>query len=300
VVFVKFRTKEDYAVDIVNYLLLAFVAVVTIYPFWYVFVLSFNDGYDALVKGIYFWPRKFVLDNYVAFFSDGRWMSAFFVSAARAVVGGLATTLFTCMVAYAHSRPYLMFRKFHSLLLIFCMYFSGGLIPFYVTLRNYNLLNTFWVYIVPGLVSFFFVIVGKSFFGELPAELMEAAKIDGANDLSIFFRVVLPVSMPLLAAMLLFQSVNQWNAWVDSAYYVRDENLRTLAYRMMEVINKSLASDAMAQSSSAMAQMAEANRTTSFSLQCASLIVCIVPILCVYPFLQKHFVQGMMIGAVKG
>ncbi|MDL2232596.1 carbohydrate ABC transporter permease [Ruminococcaceae bacterium OttesenSCG-928-L11] len=296
----KFRTKEDYIVDTVNYILLGIVAIVTIYPFWYVFVLSFNDGYDALVKGIYFWPRKFVLDNYIAFFTDGRWLSAFGVSVVRTVIGGVCTTLFTCMVAYAHSRPNLMFRRFYSLLLIFCMYFSGGLIPFYVTLRSYNLLNKFWVYIIPGLLSYFFVIVARSFFSELPPELMEAAKIDGASDLGIFFRVVLPVSTPLLATMLLFQAVNHWNSWVDSAYYVRDESLRTLSYRMMEVINKSNISDAMAQSSSAMAQMAEANRTTSFSLQCASLVVCIIPILCVYPFLQKHFVQGMMIGAVKG
>ena len=296
----RFRTVEDYVVDSINYVLLSIVAIITIYPFWYVFVLSFNDGYDALVKGIYFWPRQFVLDNYIAFFTDKRWLGAFGVSLTRTLVGGLSTTLLTCMVAYAHSRPYLIFRKFYTLLLIFCMYFSGGLIPFYVMLRNYGLLNKFWVYIVPALISYFFVIVARTFFQELPAELMEAAKIDGANDAGIFFRVVMPVSTPLLATMILFQSVNHWNSWVDSAYYVRDEGLRTLSYRMMEVINKSLASDVVAQSDSAMAQMAEANRTTSFSLQCASLVVCITPILCVYPFLQKHFVQGIMIGSVKG
>lgn len=294
------RTREDYVVDIINYVLLAIVALVTIYPFYYVIVLSFNDGIDAMAKGIYLWPRKFSLANYQAFFRDERWIRALGVSALRTVIGAASSSLFTCMVAYALSRKNLMFRKFYSMLLIFCMYFSGGLIAFYVTLRSYSLLNTFAVYIIPSLLSYFFVIVARSFFDELPNELMEAAKIDGASDLGIFVRVVIPVSTPLIATMLLFTAVNHWNSWVDAAYYVRDENLRTLSYRMMEVINKSINSDTMMQNAGVMAQMSEATRTTSFSLQCASMVVCIVPILCVYPFLQKHFVQGMMIGSVKG
>ena len=294
------RTREDWVVDTVNYLLLAVVALITIYPFYYVVVMSFNDGIDAIAKGIYFWPRKFSLANYQAFFNDARWIQALGVSASRTALGATLGTLFTCMVAYAFSRKHLMFRKFYSILLIFCMYFSGGLIAFYVVLRNYGLLNSFAVYIVPMMLSYFFVIVARSFFDELPNELMEAAKIDGASDLGVFFRVVLPVSLPLIATMLLFIAVGHWNSWVDSAYYVRDEGLRTLSYRMMEVINKSINTDNLMQNMGAAAQMEEAMRTTSFSLQCASLVVCILPILCVYPFLQKYFVQGMMIGSVKG
>lgn len=296
----KRRSSEDVIVDVINYILLGFVGIVTIYPFYYVFVLSFNDGYDAMISGIYLWPRKFTLDNYVSFFSDMKWLTALGVSVARSVIGGLVTTVFTCMVAYALSRKYLIFRKFYSTAIIFCMYFSGGIIAYYVTLRGYGLLNTFAVYIIPGLLSYFFVIVARSFFEELPPEILEAARIDGANDLKIFMRVVLPLSAPLLATMILFTAVGQWNSWVDSAYYVREESLRTLSYRMMEVINKSVDNESIMKSAGALAQAAEANRTTSFSLQCASLVVCIAPILCVYPFLQKYFVQGIMIGAVKG
>lgn len=292
------RSREDWVFDISNYVLLAIIAFVTVYPIWYVLVISFNDGYDAMVKGIYLWPRVFTLANYQEFFKGSDWTSAVVVSVLRTVVGTIFSVIFTSMVAYAYSRKQLMGRKFHSILLIFCMYFSGGLIPFYVTLRSYHLLNTFWVYVIPGMLNFFYVIVGRTFFSDLPEEMIEAAKIDGANDLHIFLRVILPVSLPLLATMALFNAVGHWNAWVDSAYYVQDNSLRTLSYRLMEIINKSTITKI--DGAAAAAQAAEARRTTTFSLQCTSLVVCVAPILCVYPFLQRYFVQGITIGAVKG
>ena len=292
------RTMEDWIFDIANYVLLGLVAFVTLYPMWYVLVISFNDGYDAMIKGIYFWPRVFTLDNYKEFFAGSDWTQAIVVTVARTVIGTSLSVLFTSMVGYAYSRNNLIGRKFYSIVLIFCMYFGGGLIPFYVTLRGYGLLNTFWVYIIPGMLNFFYVMVSRTFFSELPGEMIEAAKVDGANDLHIFLRLVLPVSLPLLATMALFGAVNHWNAWMDSAYYVQDNSLRTLSYRLMEIINKSTITKI--DGAAAAAQAAEARRTTTFSLQCTSLVVCVAPILCIYPFLQRYFVSGIMIGSVKG
>ena len=292
------RTMEDWIVDIANYVLLGLVAFVTLYPMWYVLVISFNDGYDAMIKGIYFWPSVFTLDNYKEFFAGSDWTQAIVVTVARTVIGTSLSVLFTSMVGYAYSRNNLIGRKFYSIVLIFCMYFGGGLIPFYVTLRGYGLLNTFWVYIIPGMLNFFYVMVSRTFFSELPGEMIEAAKVDGANDLHIFLRLVLPVSLPLLATMALFGAVNHWNAWMDSAYYVQDNSLRTLSYRLMEIINKSTITKI--DGAAAAAQAAEARRTTTFSLQCTSLVVCVAPILCIYPFLQRYFVSGIMIGSVKG
>lgn len=296
------RTIEDWAVDIADYLLLGIVGFLTIYPMWYVLVISFNDGYDAMIKGIYFWPRVFSLCNYEEFFRGNDWIQAIFVSVARTIVGTFLTVIFTSMVSFAFSRRQLIGRKFYSIILIICMYFGGGLIPFYVTLRGYHLLNTFWVYVIPGMLNFFYVLVGRTFFSGIPEEMLEAAKVDGANDLKVFVRVVLPVSLPLLATMTLFIAVGQWNAWMDSAYYVQSNALRTLSYRLMEIVNKSTITkiSQTAAGAGALAQAAEAKRATTFSLQCASLIVCVFPILCVYPFLQKYFVQGIMIGSVKG
>lgn len=148
------------------------------------------------------------------------------------------------------------------------------------------------------MLNFFYVMVSRTFFSELPGEMIEAAKVDGANDLHIFLRLVLPVSLPLLATMALFGAVNHWNAWMDSAYYVQDNSLRTLSYRLMEIINKSTITKI--DGAAAAAQAAEARRTTTFSLQCTSLVVCVAPILCIYPFLQRYFVSGIMIGSVKG
>jgi len=198
-------------------------------------------------------------------------------------------------VAYGLSHRNLLFHRTYFTIIIFAMYFSGGLIPYYVVLRSIGLLNSFGFYVIPSMLSTFFLLIAISFFRDIPGELKESAHIDGANEVVIFFKVILPVSMPLIATMALFTGVGQWNSWLDSAYFVQSDELRTLAYRMMEVINKSNApmdSIAIANSSSA--------GVTSYSLQVAAMVISVAPIVCVYPFLQKYFVQGVMLGSVKG
>ncbi len=291
----KRKFSEDRAVDLAVYILLGLVGIVTLYPFYYTIVCSFNDGLDLMKGGVYLWPRKFTLGNYKLFLEDGDWRHAFLVSLARTLVGTAMRVGFTSMFSYALSRNNLMFKKGYRFLVVFTMYFSGGLIPFYVLLRNLGLLNSFWVYVIPGMVDAFFVMTGINFFAAIPESMIEAAKIDGAREIKVLTRVVLPVSKPFLATLALFSAVGQWNSWLDSAYYVRDAKLHTLAYKMMTVINQNIATA----NTEAAGQLSQANTQTSFTVQATAMAVSMLPIMCVYPFLQKYFVQGMMIGAVK-
>lgn len=293
----KSQRQKDFLFDSVIYILLFIIMLTMLYPFYYVLIASFNKGSDTLLGGVYLWPRSVTLENYKIFLEDPKWYRAFLVTVARTISGTVLGLLLTSLVAYALSHRDLLFSKTYFTIIIFAMYFSGGLIPYYVVLRSIGLLNSFAVYIVPSMLNTFFLLIAISFFREIPGEMKESAHMDGAGELVIFFRIILPVSTPLLATMALFMGVGQWNSWLDSAYFVQSENLRTLTYRMMEVINKS---------NSPMDAIAVANRAsasagvTSFSLQVTSMVVSIVPIICVYPFLQKYFVHGIMLGSVKG
>lgn len=293
----KSQRQKDVIFDSFIYIMLFILMLIMLYPFYYVFIASFNKGSDTLLGGIYLWPRNVTLENYKIFLEDPKWYRAFLVTVARTISGTALGLLLTSLVAYALSHRDLLFSKTYFTVIIFAMYFSGGLIPYYVVLRSIGLLNSFAVYIVPSMLNTFFLLIAISFFREIPGELKESAHIDGAGELKIFFRIILPVSTPVLATMALFMGVGQWNSWLDSAYFVQSENLRTLTFRMMEVINKSntpLDSIAVANSASATAGV------TSFSLQVTAMVISIVPIICVYPFLQKYFVHGIMLGSVKG
>ncbi|CAM4498815.1 MAG: carbohydrate ABC transporter permease [Paenibacillus macerans] len=293
----KSQKQKDFLFDSVIYIVLFIIMLTMLYPFYYVLIASFNKGSDTLLGGVYLWPRSVTLENYKVFLDDPKWYRAFLVTVARTISGTALGLLLTSLVAYALSHRDLLFSKTYFTIIIFAMYFSGGLIPYYVVLRSIGLLNSFAVYIVPSMLNTFFLLIAISFFREIPGEMKESAHMDGAGELVIFFRIILPVSTPVLATMALFMGVGQWNSWLDSAYFVQSENLRTLTYRMMEVINKSNSPmDAIAVANSASASAG----VTSFSLQVTSMVVSIVPIICVYPFLQKYFVHGIMLGSVKG
>ncbi len=289
-------SKEDRIVDLAVYILLAVVGIVTLYPFYYMVVCSFNDGADLMKGGVYLWPRKFTLGNYELFLNDTEWKRAFMVSVMRTLIGSVLCTGFTSLFSYALSRNNLMFKKQYRFLVVFTMYFGGGLIPYYVLLRSLGLLNTFWVYIIPGMLNTFFVMTGINFFKSIPESMIEAAKIDGAREIQVLTKVVLPVSKPFLATLTLFAAVGQWNSWLDSAYYVQDNGLRTLSYKMMTTINQTMAKIS---NPDAAGQLSQVNTYTSFTIQATAMVISVAPIICIYPFLQKYFVQGMMIGAVK-
>lgn len=291
---IKKGMRKGIGYDVIIYILLIIIGLITLYPFIFIVIRSFNEGMAS--SNTYFWPAKPTLENYKTFFGDGKWVNALFVSVARTVVGTVTGVLFTCMVAYALSFKELAFRKVYMTALVISMYFSAGIIPQYILLKSLNLFDKFWVYIIPALLSSFFVMVGISFFQDIPKDLYESARMDGANDLVIFQRIVLPVSKPFLATIALFIGVNHWNSWFDSAFFVQNQNLKTLSNIMMELINKNQAGYLTAQSAAAKAN----SSVTSFSIQTAAMVISVAPIIMVYPFLQKYFVKGIMIGSVKG
>ena len=285
------RSKEDMAVDAVVWIALILILLITAYPFWYVIVASFSNGYDFMRGGVYFWPRIFTLDNYKNLLGQEIWKKAFVISFVRTILGTFLTVCMTCLVSYTLSRRELMFGKVYRFLIVFAMYVSGGLIPYYIVLRNLHLVNTFWVYIIPSMLNLFFIIVGINFFGSIPTALIESAKLDGASELKVLMRIVMPVSTPFIATLALFSAVNQWNSWLDSAYYVNSEDLRTVAYRMLVEINQSTGTTVTGGTIT--------TKATSLTTQATAMVTSMLPIMCVYPFLQKYFVKGVMIGAVK-
>jgi putative aldouronate transport system permease protein len=291
------RTLEDIVLDTINYLVLIFILLVTLYPFYYILIMSFNQGLDAMRGGIYLFPRAFTLENYTSFLKDPLWLNAILVTSARTVLGTVLTVLLTCLVAYGLSFKELINRRLYMLLLIVSLYFSGGLIPYYVVLKFLGLINSFWVYIFPGMLNLFFVLVAISFFQEIPKELRESCLLDGAGELRIFLRLVIPVSTPLIATIALFTGVGHWNSWFDSAFFVPTRNnLRTLGYVLVTVINKSQ----MSGSATSGAAGQRMTTTTNVSIRMTAMMIATAPIICAYPFLQRFFVKGILIGSVKG
>lgn len=296
------RNMEDNIIDFFVYLILIIVVIVTVYPFYYSLVISFNNGRDASLGGIFLWPRVFTLENYEAVFGNKQLVGGFVVTISRTIVGTIVSLVFTGLFAYSLAHSELMFKKIYFALMIFAMYFSGGLIPYFILLKKLGLMNTFLVYIIPHALSVFNAIIMMSFFREIPDALEESAKIDGGTDLAIFFRIIIPVSAPVFATIALFNGVGHWNNWFDAAFFVTNRNLKTVAFMLMELINRANLT-AVTQGTSADIERAgtyAAQNFTAETIRMATMIVVVVPIMCVYPFLQKYFVKGIMIGSIKG
>ncbi len=291
------RTAEDRLVDGFVYIFVTVIFLVTFYPFFLSVVLALNEGKDATYGGIYFWPRKFTTDNFAELLRDAAWGKAMLITVSRTVLGTGLTVFVTSLVAYGLSHKTLVGRKLYMTLFIFAMYFSGGVIPYYMVLRSLGLINKFLVYIIPGALNMFFVLVSISFFQEIPVELAESARLDGAGELRIFTRIILPIAKPLLATIAIFTAVGHWNSWYDSAFFTQDKALRTMAYQLMSVINKSSLANAAMDTYAATLQ---AETITNTSVQLAAMIVAVAPILAVYPFFQRYFISGLTIGSVKG
>lgn len=293
----KRRTQSEALFDILNVLAMVLVCFATLYPVWYVVVNSLNEGRDAMSGGIYWWPRVFSLENYSAVFRSDGILQAMWITVAKTLAGTVIHVFFTAMVAYALSRQELIFRKGYMLLGTVTMFFSGGLIPTFLLIRNLHMLDHFLVYIVPVMFSFFDLIIFAAFFREIPAGLEEAAKIDGANDLRIFTSVVIPASMPAVATIALFHGVYQWNDYFTGVIYItKNTDLQPIQTYLYRIVAQS--------STSGIAQSAAGGITgrtvTGQSIKLATMVVTTLPIVFVYPFLQKYFVKGFMIGSIKG
>jgi len=293
------RTREDVVFDTLNIMFMILLSVIMLYPFLNQIALSLNAATDSVKGGIYLWPREFTWRNYEYVFSQASIIQAILVSVARTVVGTGVGLLCTAMVAYAIAQEKFVFKKSVTIIFIMTMYFNGGLIPGYLLMRDLHLIGTFWVYILPGLISAFNLIIMRSFIEGLPKSLFEQARIDGAGDFRVFFQIVLPLSLPVLATVALFVAVGQWNQWFDVFLYnSSNENLTTLQYELMKILQNTATSNGDWNTAQASGERA-VQAVTPKSIQATMTIVASLPIICVYPFLQKYFVKGMTLGAVK-
>ena len=290
------KRKKIAVFDIVLTIIMCFIIVITLYPFLNVLAVSLNDATDTVKGGIYIWPREFTLANYKQVFSGSSKLPlAFFNSILRTVIGTITGVIATAMVAYTLSRRDFIFNKVVTLLFIITMYVSGGLIPEFLVVKNLGLINNFAVYILPGLISAFNVIVMRSFMDGLPEALYESAKIDGANDWTTFYKIVMPLCLPVIATIALFIAVGQWNSWFDTYLYARgNASMTTLQYELMKIIDNASSNVAVNNP-----LLQNASKSNPQSIKMAITMVATVPILLVYPFVQKYFVTGMTLGAVK-
>jgi putative aldouronate transport system permease protein len=293
---------EDTLFDSLNFLFMALIMFITVYPFWNTIAVSFNAAADTTRGGITFRPRVFTLQNYRAVFSTGAIYNAFFVSVARTVIQTVLGVFLTSMLAFALSRRDFVFRKFFTLILVLSMYINAGLIPNYFLIRSLGMINTFWVYVVPGLISAFNFIVIRTYMANLPESIIESARIDGCGDFIIFVKIILPLCLPVLATIALFIAVGAWNSWFDTMIYNSGRvNLHTLQYKLMEYLQSSQnqAKSAAAIGSMGMAQNMAASMVTPVSIRASITVVAAMPILVVYPFLQRYFVTGINVGSIK-
>ncbi|MFD1177457.1 carbohydrate ABC transporter permease [Paenibacillus puldeungensis] len=293
-------TLGDKTLSTVIYALLIVLGFAAFYPFWNAAVISFNSGSDTMRGGITFWPRAFTLENYAVVFRDERLVGGFAVSVLRTAVGTLLSILAMAIFAYGMTKSWLVGRKFYMVVCIVTMFFSGGLIPTYLLIRELRMIDTFWVMVIPGLISVWNMIIFRTFFKGMPAGLEESARIDGCSNWGVFFRIILPLSGPVLATLSLFTAVYHWNDWFTPSIYISNVDLLPIQTKLQQILNSNIMMEQMSQMDSTAASHLNRMKTvTTKSLSMATMMVATVPILCVYPFVQKYFVKGVMIGSLK-
>lgn len=294
----KKKSKSDIIFDSIIGIFMVLFVIVTLYPILNTLAISFNDGIDTVRGGIYLWPRVFSMKNFQTVFNNQNLIQGAFISVSRTVIATVLNVFLSAMLAYILSRREFMFKKQMSIFYVITMYVNGGMIPIYVLMKTLHLTNNYLVYILPGLVYVFNMIVIRTFINGLPDSLVESAKIDGAGEFRIFVQIILPLCKPVLATVALFVAVDQWNSWFDAMLYnSQNINLTTLQYELMKLL-----SSAMQQGNGAGAIDAAKNAgsmVTPKSIRAAATIVTALPIVCLYPFLQRYFVTGLTIGGVK-
>ena len=281
--------------NIFNYTFFFFLAVSTLYPFWYTIVGSVIPYSEFAQKVVLLYPNTISFEGYRYLLGQKLIIDAFAVSVFSTVVGTVMSLIMTALAAYVLSIRNLPGRSMFFVFVLITMLFSGGLIPLYIILTNYRLVNSLWVYIFPGLINTFYVIIMKTSFQGLPESLMDSARIDGCNEIGILFRIVLPLSLPVLATIALFYAVVKWNNLFTAIFFIQDtskQNLQAVLYRVIQRASMNyLTEDVVGMGDLAMVRE---------QVKYGTIIVATAPILLLYPFLQKYFIKGVLIGAIKG
>lgn len=300
----KIKQSVGYRVfSVFNILLMIILGVLFIFPYLNILAESLNDPADTLRGGLTIYPRVFTLQNYKVILSDSDIGRAAVVSVSRVVVAVILSILVQFSAAYSLSRKGLMGKKFFAWLFTIPMFISAGQVPLYVQISKMGLLNNFWVYILPGLFSFYNIIIIRTFIqSTIPDSLVESAHLDGANEMQVLFQMVLPLSKPILATVALWVMVAHWNDWTATLLYIRKSSLFTLQYIMMQLVKETERLQKLQQAAIEMGADVSNMQTkvTSESIISAQVMITTIPIICVYPFLQKYFVKGIMMGSIKG
>ena len=298
------KTIGDRIADVIIYVAFGLLALICIFPIYYIFINSISNN-DAVARGdVMFWPVGIQFQNYQDILDQPDIGSAVWTSLSRTFLGTFLSLLCTSFIGYAFSRQELWHRKLWYRMLTMTMYFSAGLIPSFLNIRMLGLYNTYWVYIIPGLISVYNMILFKTFVESIPASLEESADLDGAGYLLKFFKIVLPLCKPIIATLCIFSAVGHWNDYMTTVYYIQDRKLFTLQFLLYDYMNKSNRLAQMIKemggqlNSTAISAAMNAINPTSVKMSVAMVVT--LPVLCVYPFFQKYFVGGIMIGAVKG
>jgi putative aldouronate transport system permease protein len=291
----KITSGSEKAFNFINAALLVVLCAMMIYPILYVLGRSFMTDQFLAKYPLAIIPREFSLFGYQFIFNPQSYiLNSYAITIARTLIGTLCNLFFTTIMAYVISKKYYPGRKVVTLLVVFTMWFGGGLIPFFLLIRSLGLVNKFSVYIVPGLINAWNLILLRNFFMSIPQEAEESAKMDGANDLTILFAIYIPLSTAALATISLFYAVDHWNAWFDSLMFVSNRKMWTLQVMLREVINTTNVN-------SLMDPTAVLTKIPAMEIvKNASIVVATIPIICIYPFLQKYFVKGVLVGSLKG
>ena len=288
--------RGEYGLDVAVYVIAAITAIVTFYPLLYVFSMSVSDP-SAIVSGkVKVWPVGFSLETYKMIISNPEIWRKLGNTIWIVVVGTLLNVITTVMVAYPLSREEMPFRRFLMLFVTLTMFFSGGLIPSYLLIKYLELMNSLWSLVLPGAVSAWYIIIARTFFRTIPTSLVESAKIDGARHFSIVWRIMLPLSLPIIAVVTLYGAVNYWNSYFSALIFIMDSDKQPLQLYLMRIL-VSNQSDRMINEASAMTQSDKS--AMQEQLKYAIIIFSILPIIGLYPFLQKYFTKGMMVGSIK-
>ena len=281
--------------DVVLYLVFGLIALITIYPFYNVLIVSLANTLASATYSPYLYPHVFDLTGYKTIMSDTYFYRSLGTTLFVTIVGTTLNMVFSVTAAYVLSRKRLIGRKFFLSAILFTMLFSGGLIPTYLVVSGLGLDNSIWSMIFPSMISTYYLIIMKNYFVSLPASLEEAARIDGANEFVVMTRIFIPISKPFMATFLLFYAVERWNEWWNAYLYISDKNIKPLQIYLRDVLvnfNSQLATQAQS-------MMSSHNKVFVQSIQMATIIITMLPILCVYPFVQKYFVKGVLVGSVK-
>lgn len=296
------RSFSDKVISVVTYAVYSIFAFLCAYPFYYIFINSISANNLSERGKIILWPKGLHFNNYINVMKIPGLFRSLQVSVARTLIGTLLTVIIAAFLGYMFTRESLWRRKLWYRFVVVTMYFNAGIIPWFITMDNLGLRNNFWAYIFPVAVSPFYIVLCKTFVESVPKELQEAAEIDGAGTLKIFFRIMIPVIKPILATIAIFAAVAQWNSFQDTLLLVTDERLHTLQYTLYQYLNKATSLKALINSTSTTTDLAAslASAQTATSIRMTVTIVVVTPIILIYPLFQKFFTKGIMIGAVKG